>query len=311
MWLRLALAIASRVFAGWPTLSRYIGSSGLAPGCPWIAWSIQPGTELDQFMPVWLNSMGLASTPATLPTSGARCDMGPPAWPLAMAASASRCDWLPRSSTMSPTVQLPSAMGPGVKPATTKFRPLSSVPSNCPRSTWNASAKVQLPFVGRAVSPLLGQGHRKSQLQLSMYSPRTSQLDMAASCGVMSPTLRASRGAVNPEKSATRGRLVDASGGQTVPLAGRARGVLARFSGKLVQKVEPAVVGPLGVEAQLGAEAAARELALDDVAAVRVAVAPGMVRAEAMGVVRQLVRQRHLHHRVGHAWIAQQAVDTD
>lgn len=58
--------------------------------------------------------MGLVSTPAKLPISPASGAIGPPAAPEAIAPIASTCSVLAPSSMIRPTVQSPSAIGPGV-----------------------------------------------------------------------------------------------------------------------------------------------------------------------------------------------------
>ena len=93
--------------------------------------------------------------------------IGPPAWPLTIDASAALWRSSARWSTMRPTLQLPSIMLPGVLPTTMNLRPSSFTSSKAPRSTSNAMAKTQLPWVD-FLSPLVAQGHRKSQLQVSM-----------------------------------------------------------------------------------------------------------------------------------------------
>jgi hypothetical protein len=86
--------------------------------------------------------------------------MGPPAWPLAMPVIASRCAALARSSTMTPTDQLPSPITLGVRATTAKARPSSGTSPYRPRATWNASAKMQCPCVGRAAMFEGMQGQR-------------------------------------------------------------------------------------------------------------------------------------------------------
>ncbi len=79
--------------------------------------------------------IGFASTPANVPTSGPTAAMGPPPCPLPIAVSASRCAGVALSSTISPTVQFPAIIGPGVWSSTAKLRPSSAVEPYEPRST--------------------------------------------------------------------------------------------------------------------------------------------------------------------------------
>src|SRR5277367_5505606 len=83
--------------------------------------------------------------------NGLSAAIGPPAWPLAIAASACSCAASTRSSTMSPTLQLPSPIAPGATPARAKQRPSSDTSPKRPRSTRKANAKTHSPFVGGAV----------------------------------------------------------------------------------------------------------------------------------------------------------------
>jgi hypothetical protein len=75
---------------------------------------------------------------------------------------------------------LPSPIGPGARTITTVFRPSSDVPSNVPRSMWNANDTSHAPRVGFAVNGAPADkrhGHTTSQLQFSKYSPLIRQVD--------------------------------------------------------------------------------------------------------------------------------------
>src|SRR5512138_1768384 len=74
---------------------------------------------------------------------------------------------------MTPTVQLPCPIAPGVWARTAKQRPSSRVLPCWPRSIRNTSPTSHEPLVGRAVRPDVGQGHTDSQLHASKYSPLT------------------------------------------------------------------------------------------------------------------------------------------
>src|SRR5215467_8278379 len=138
---------------------------------PSIAMSSVPGIETARRIPFMAKVIGLATTPAKLLISGASAAIGPPLWPLAIFVSASRCSCEARSSRMSPTVQLPWIIGPGVWSRTAKLEPSSCVLPYRPRSTRKTRPASQKPLVGRAASPDVGQGHTESQLQASQYSP--------------------------------------------------------------------------------------------------------------------------------------------
>jgi hypothetical protein len=139
----------------------------------------RPGIETDRRIPFISNLIGFASVPRKLVIRGATAAIGPPPWPLAIAVSASRCAAEARSSRMSPTVQLPWIIGPGVWSRTAKLKPSSRVLPYWPRSTRKTSPASQKPLVGRAARPDVGQGHTESQLQASQYSPLICHFTLA------------------------------------------------------------------------------------------------------------------------------------
>jgi hypothetical protein len=121
----------------------------------------------DHEFPSRLNTIGADSTPSSLPTRPESAAMGPPALPVAIAAMASRCSALARSSTTTPTDQLPLPISSGVTPTTTNPRPSSGISPKRPRSIAKPIAKVHDPFVGFTVICQGTQGQTKSQLQFS------------------------------------------------------------------------------------------------------------------------------------------------
>src|SRR5712692_5121939 len=136
-------------------------------------------TVADRLIPLVWNLIGFDSTPRNLPISGARADTVPPACPLAIATTASFCSGFARSSVTTPTDQLPLSMASGVRPMTAKSTPLRFTSPYFPSSMRCTNANVHDPFVGRAPRLLVGHGQRKSQLQVSKYSPLTRQLTLS------------------------------------------------------------------------------------------------------------------------------------
>ena len=86
-----------------------------------------------------------------------------------------------RSSMISPTVMLPSPIGPGEYNMTMNDIPSSVTPSFAPLSMRIVTAALQSPSVGGAARFEVMQGHRNAQLHVSMYSPLTCQPAMIVS----------------------------------------------------------------------------------------------------------------------------------
>lgn len=107
--------------------------------------------------------------------NGLSAAIGPPVWPLAIAAS-DCCERLllrcapTRSSTTSPTFQLPSPIAPGVTPARAKQSASSDTSPKRPRSTRKANAKTHPPFVGGAVRLDERQGHYSNRYLCASYT---------------------------------------------------------------------------------------------------------------------------------------------
>src|SRR5215471_17640644 len=118
MWLADVWASAMRSAAGWPVLSRCIGSValGLSPLAPSAAISRRFDALTDHLAPLRSKRIGADSTPRIFPTRPDRAAIGPPAAPLAIPTMASRCAGLARSSAMTPTDQFPLTISAGVHP---------------------------------------------------------------------------------------------------------------------------------------------------------------------------------------------------
>src|SRR5262245_14122712 len=130
-----------------------------------------PSTFTLAFRPSLTKAMGRRSTPRKSASNGANIASGPPAAPLAMAVTASTWASVADASTIRPPIQPPSDMIAFDCARKTKRTPSSATSPKRPDSIANVSATLQKSCVAGVVALRGMHGHRKSQLQASMYCP--------------------------------------------------------------------------------------------------------------------------------------------